>query len=930
MALHLIVGPSNAGKSGRLAEVLRANTGGQNLLVLPTAPDMRRAEREFASKRMLGVRATALDGWVEELWGLYGDGRRFVSDAARSVLVADAAAELPGLLEEAGASRGFVRLLARLITLSPDPIVAQDGLAAACGKVIARYEHLLEDAGLIEPVNAYSELAGCPPPFSGIVAVNRFTDLSTAQERFLLAMSRDSEVHAALTWTEGGPASAALDPLVARLSEAAVSVITLPADDSYTEPGLQVLTESLYAPDGMERPVPPSLRIGGAAGSNAECALMACQAARARADVGGSVVIAFKDPAPRTETLRAALAAEGLEADFDVVLPLVRTALGRAMIALLDGVYGESEHRERLTAFLSSPYSGMSTERAAELDRDWRRVRAGRGRILRDVRDEGPPVSRVVKLAETVAGRPVTLDNAEAWQKLAGLLLANAGTTPDDPRSVADAAAHRALLDLVSELSSLRKGGVSFAEFKEGLEDARVVTGKESGDSDVLVTEIERIRGRRFDTVIIGGLTASEFSSERPRPLSAVLAESLGQAPMEDGAIRARALFHTTVTRARKRLVLVRQVYDAKGDPVRQSVFVDEVLDVFRSREQASEGLPPTGLIEETVEQLSGPGAHLPALTHGRKARRSRASASNAVVVRGALSDASALEALAVPREYSVSEIEAYLACPYKWFFDRIVSPKETDTAFDAREKGSLAHSIVANFYALWNEDGARRVKAEDLDEALVLLDGVERTMADAARRGVQGLEEELSLAQAAQWARDIIRRDPDYLPGFVPLHHEFRFGEDAQRPVLLGGVSLRGSIDRIDSSPVGVVVTDYKSARTLSGAKSFAGNGVVQAPVYLAVAASQLGAAPLGCGYRSFRGHNVRGAWLSGAFEDSSWARGDALEESELSAVIEDATERLSEAVRRIRSGDITPQPLSRASCRSCAAATFCGGGHR
>lgn len=932
MALHLILGPSNAGKSGLLGDALRAATGGQPLLVLPTAPDARRAEKEYAGKGMLGVRVTTLDGWVEELWGLYGDGRRFVSDASRNVLMAEAATGLSGILEESGSSRGLVRLLSRLVTLSGDPVVAKDGISAALRDAIARYEHLLEHAGMIEPVRACAALASQPPPFSGVVAVNRFTDLSSAQERFLVAISRHAEVHIALTWEEGRPATAVLEPLVARLSAVAASVSTLPADDSYTDHGLQDLAESLYSPDGAERPMPSSLRIAGAVGLNSECALIAQQAARARAAVRGSVVIAFKDPSSRLEALRTALAAEGLEAEFDVVQPLTRTSLGRAIIALLDGVSGEKESRERLTAFLASPYSGMRSERAAELDRDWRRTRAGITRILQDARAAEPASGRVVKLAEEVAERPVTLKTAEIWQKLAGLLLKNAiASGHDELQTLVDAAAHRAVLDLVFELAGAREEGVSFDELKEGLRNARVVTGRETGDSEVLVTEVERIRGRRFDTVIIGGLTAAEFSSERARSLADVLAEALGQTPTVESALRERALFHTVVTRARKRLVLVRQVYDAKGDPIRQSAFIDEVLDVFRSQEQAAEGLPPRGFTEDALDHQSGSRAHLPALTEGRRAERDRrASANIAAAARGALSDTAALEDLAQEREYSVSEIETYLACPYKWFFDRVISPRETDAAFDAREKGSLAHSILAAFYAAWNEGGARRVDAERLDEALALLEEIEFTMAETARRGVRGLEEELALAQAAHWARDIVRRDPEYLPGFVPLHHEFRFGEDADRPVLMGGIPLRGSIDRIDVSRAGVIVTDYKSSSTLSGAKAFAGNGIVQAPVYLAVAAAELRVPPLGCGYRSFKSHTVRGAWLGGAFDDCSWASVDALDEAGLRGVVQDAIERMTVAVEGIRSGDIAPRPLSRARCKSCAAATFCGGGGR
>lgn len=928
MALHLIVGPSNAGKSGRLNEVLSGASRGQPLLVVPSSPDVRTAERELAGKRMLGVRVTTLDGWVEELWGLHGDGRRFVSDAARRALVADAASGMHGALEESGATPGFGRLLSRLVALVADPVVPKDGLAAALGIAMSRYDRLVESVGLVEPVAAYAALALDPPSVSGPVAVNRFTDLSVAQERLLVALSRDSEVHIALTWDEGSPASAVLDPLVARLCDSAASVSTLPPDQVYTEPGLQALAETLYSPDGEAHPLPPSLRIGGAVGVNAECALVAQQAAAASTEMGGSVVIAFKDAAARLEPLRVALAAEGLDAEFDVAQQMIQTAFGRAMAALLDGVSDDPDHRERMIAFLTSPYSGMETDQAASLDREWRRKRAGRGRVAREVRAAGSPVGRIVELAGMVAGAPVTQESGSNWQELAGLLLANAQAAgSDDVQGLADAAAHRTLIGIVFELASVREQGASFDELKAALRETRVVTARETGGSDVLVTEVERIRGRRFETVIIGGLTAAEFSSERPRSLSLVLAEALGQPAAGDGALRERALFHTAVTRARKRLVLVRQVSDAKGEPVRQSVFMDEVFDVYRTREQATEGQPPADLVELGVEQ-AGLVTHLPALTNGRHAERVRRCLATGVIpARGALENPAALQSLAQAREYSVSEIEAYLSCPYRWFFDRVISPRETDAAFDAKEKGSLAHSILASFYTAWGADGARRVKAENLDEAFALLDGIERTMVEAASRGVRGLEEELALAQAVEWARGIIREDPDYLLGFLPLHHELRFGTDAGRPVTIGGVSLKGSIDRVDVSAGGVVVTDYKSARTLHGGRSFASKGLVQAPVYLAVAASEFGVSPLGCVYRSFKSQEVRGAWLRDALGGCRWSSRDAFDVEELQEVIQEAIECMRRAVEGIRSGDIAPRPLSKSVCERCPAVTFCGG---
>jgi hypothetical protein len=484
------------------------------------------------------------------------------------------------------------------------------------------------------------------------------------------------------------------------------------------------------------------------------------------------------------------------------------------------------------------------------------------------------------------------------------------------------------LLDAVSEVLAVAPVGGGCRGVTRALSVSKVAVGAQSRNPRVLVTEAERLRGLRFDVVILGGMTSSEFSAERPKPLSAVLLETLGQPAGSEERLAERMLFHAVISSARKSLFLVRQSVDSKGEDVRPSVFIDEVLDVYRTLEQAERGEIPPGM--ELIAHLAGDVVSAaPAFGPARREVRLRlgGTGSAPVIGRGRIEDPAVLETLALEREYSVSEAETYLSCPYRWYYDRVVSPRELDAEFDAAERGSLAHRLLARFYEEWTSSGKGRVTAANLDEALRLFDRTAAETDAGGRVAPQRLEERLSHAKAVSWARSVVEDDVAFLPGFRPTRHEFRFGGDAGPAVSIGGVALRGSIDRIDSGPAGLVVTDYKSSSSMKGASSFPTYGLLQAPLYMKVASELLDMPALGGVYRSLRTLEVRGLWRGDVLEtDSRWKDKDGVDEAGGAECVEDAIARLREAVAGMREGRIPRAPGVSGACRYCGIRATCG----
>lgn len=476
---------------------------------------------------------------------------------------------------------------------------------------------------------------------------------------------------------------------------------------------------------------------------------------------------------------------------------------------------------------------------------------------------------------------------------------------------------------------SRTRGEAVLLDVVESIQDADVGSGAIERPGAVLVTEVHRLRGRRFEGVILGGLTSSEFSSERPEPLIASILPLLGLSPGTTERLSERLLFHTVATRASRRLALVRQAADSRGEALRPSVFWDEVLDLYTAAdEEPTHGtaLPPGLSLDETV----GPGgtAALPAFTAGRRALRDDMTQAGVSWSRrmGEVADERLVERLSAVETFRVTEIETYAACPYRWFWSSKLRARGLDREVDAAERGQHAHAILARFYREeFPRLGVSRIHVGVVEDAV---EGVMR--AAAAERGALrfpavGLAEELSLGECENWAKGIVVDDISWLPGFRPVGTEVSFGHE-DRGFEFGGVRLQGRIDRVDISPDGVVVTDYKSSAKVPGAATLGQERLIQAVVY-AHAAAEIYERPIAGGiYRSLRSPKARGFVVSGRCDvPAQGSDKDVLDESGLDAISAEAARLVASAAEGIRAGRIEPDPSTKTACNYCGAAPFC-----
>ncbi len=931
MSLTLVTGRANAGKTGPLyaaieASLERAETP---VLLLPTDPDVRRARGEFARLRRPGVLITTLDRWVSTLWELHGDGTRLVEPGVRAALVDRALGESElEVLRASSRYPGLAELVSSVArAVPPGAEVVSAGAPAEMLRVVRAYQGLLAENDLVEAVHAAQLLSERAPEVGGTVVANRFDDLSVAQETLLCGLARTNEVLIGLTWEEGFPATTALDGLVSRLELACESRLHVPTGAARTP--LEAFEAALYRGGPALQPT-EAVQFGLAAGMEAECALVARLAAEAVAagTAPDRIAVVFPNVASRLSALLAALGSERLDVDADVALPFGSTPLGKSVLAAIDSVRIETASRERALAFLQSPYAGAPAEVVSAADSRWRAYRKTGADLVADLCGRDAPAGPLLREIRTLVDGRITPASARDWQSLTARLIANAHLVRGlhGEEGALDAAAQRMLMRVLDEFAAV-EGVFGGGDLHRALAKSTLATGSLERPGRVQVTEARRLRSRRFDVIIIGGLTGAEFSIEDDRSLTSALQRELGGASGAEERLRNRMLFYLLTTRAREKVVLVRQATGSSGEERAAAVAFDEARDVYRD---ASDPECPDFGPDVTVHRirLHDLAAAAPAYGPGRRTARGGAGRCRPRLPnRGVVYSVAALEKLAATEEFSVSELETYLKCPYSWFFDRAVRPSDIDSEVDAAEVGSRTHRILQQFYRAWREDrGHERVTPPLLADALEVLADADARVHAEARVSAAGLAEELALAKASRWARQVVEDDATFLPGFIPVEHEFRFGSAVERPVSLGGISLKGSIDRIDRRDGRIVVTDYKSSSSVYGHGSFATYALLQIPAYGVVAAELLGDPLAGGLYRSLSTLSARGFWDPDFVEvGEHGCAPDACEPSEIEAVTTAAEEAISAAAAGIRSGDIAQRPYSSRACQYCGARTIC-----
>ena len=991
MPLNLIHGPPNSGRAGLIRTRFTAALDRDPVLVVPTVDDVYWFERELCEAgAVLGGAAMTFGALFRNIATAAGvpPGPE-LSSAQRlraiSVAVSERMGRLGPLRHSAarpGFPRAFARLLDELQAAGLDPAAVEAGAGTLEGSaylsdvaaLCSGYAEVRDRAARVDSHGIAREAIellrrDCSAWGERPVFLYGLDDLTPNQLELIEVLASQTDVTIALPFEAGNAALTARSRLLGQLREGigTTNEAETEPDPAHTDSSLLFHLARGFG-SSETAPAEPSsdLLLLRSAGVRAEAEAIAAEISKLIA--GGAdpaqVAVALRDPARRGPAIAVAIEANGIATALEAELPVAGTAVGGALVALLEAEFGPGRASD-LLRYLRGP-SGFSPGRVDWLERRLRRERIEDAATaltlwqgedgepprdlarLREAADRSPAAlsAAVGRLAATMAARPLRdEEDGPAPGTGEGLELRAAG-------AVADALAE------LAELGSLAPAPAELAATIAAL-NFRVWSGPVEGR--VRIASPYRLRAGRFDHVFVGSLQEGEFP-RRDRSGDPFLSEpqraSLGLDPRRDAEAEERYLFGVCLALPRKRLFLSYRDSDEAGGAEARSPLIDEVRALLAP---PSDGTAPDpveeaitrgrGLAEVVHPLAEAPGENELARSlaaHGPEAeaavllaavgiegelaarleRRFAAARATEAAARapGPLTNPAVTESLAAVGAYGGTTLEGFDQCSYRWFVGHELEPQPLDPIPDPLVQGGLMHAALDRLYrerpggdplprpgslAIWTERG-RELVAEIAAERELGSHPAERAMA----RRVERLLERFLAEEAG--------RDTG---GFEPWLLEAAFGEheDSERPVLqLDDWGLHGAIDRVDRAPDGrAVVIDYKVAGAVTPREKFEEQAKLQLPLYLLAVAAHWGAEPVGGLYHPLRGTSVRRPRGVIAAESAGDLAGyglydrDVVDPEGFDELLTESRRRAGEIVTRMRGGEIRRDPGPRRGLR-------------
>lgn len=622
------------------------------------------------------------------------------------------------------------------------------------------------------------------------------------------------------------------------------------------------------------------------------------------------------------------LAAESWAAAFDLVCSAVGTGFARGpAIALLGSPHFRFEDDgERLTpadvsaldrALAEHGYLGQLaslrsfvealTARAVTRPRFAAAARAGR--VLERVASDLEPLRSPAGVADHLR------------LLLAFITAHDAAPGPDDPLRSRQLRARAALL---GTLTSVRDAYARFDPSPVEFDDTAAVCRRwieaqtfapRTGEAGVHLLDSASARFGEFDEVQLAGLVEGEWPDLARRSIfySASVLRELGWPPDTLRLDGVRAEFADLLRLPRRRLTV--STFALESDAL---VSASSLLDEVRRAElDAVEDAPAAGRVFEH-EALGLEPVDARALDGDARAWASLRLASRGqheARFRGATDGHQA-------RVYSLTSLERYLECPFKFFAADVLraeEPPDDQSAPSPRARGRFIHDVLQRFFEAWDRAGGGPITIDTLDRARQIAIQVAEPLLEALGEADAALERarlfgtaistgliDIVLAQEAERpAEQVVERWLEHR-----FDGAFAIGPDGA-PVGLNGVA-----DRVDLLPGRRLrVIDYKSGREPEVKRA------LQVPVYALCAQESL----LKRDRQPWTVDEAAYVALGGAKRtlvpvvDAS----DGADESE--RTLAEARARLHEVLDGIARGEFPARPHEEYRCRYCAYSSIC-----
>jgi ATP-dependent helicase/DNAse subunit B len=539
------------------------------------------------------------------------------------------------------------------------------------------------------------------------------------------------------------------------------------------------------------------------------------------------------------------------------------------------------------------------------------------------------------------------------------------------------------VLSLLKELRPMASvGPVSIFEVREVLsERLTLLPQRPSGDryGKVWIAPIEAARGMSFDLVLVPGLAERMFPRkivEDPLLLDSLRSRLGAGLPIQKNRIaKERLLLRLAIGAASRAIVFSYPSIDlGKGRAKVPSFYLLEVARASQgelpdfetlARDAASSsgarlGWPAPrerGLAidaaefdlafladslrrEATEGEVQGSGRYLvlvsSALARSLRARFKRGRPHVFTYADGFLETSKVSREILAQhrleaRPYSVTALEKYSACPYRFYLYAILRlrPRETVEAvthLDPLTKGSILHVAQFEISKRLEEAGLLPLRPGNIAEALQLFEVVFDEVEER-------FEEDLAPAIPRIWKDELerirfdlrgwLRREASRDDGFVPYRREFTFGMRPTGPadpastlevaVLENGLRLRGAIDLVEKRAADgkVRVTDHKSGKVWMPEGAVLNGGENLQPILYTLA------------YEALTGESVESARLYFVTQRAQYAERVVRADEEALKVVAEFQRRLDEIIEE---GFFPASPKEKPGCEYCDYLAVCG----
>ena len=697
-------------------------------------------------------------------------------------------------------------------------------------------------------------------------------------------------------------------------------------DESEIDPLLDAVARRLLRPrpKGVEPLEPgPEVKIFDSSGVRNQAEALGAEVARlVSSGVGpGRIAVVTSSPSTEGKLIANVLERYEVQAGLEAETGAGATAVGSSLAALLRAVDGGTA--EDLIAWLRGPL-GPDRSTVDGLEFECRRYgeRTAEGAVRRYNRRSGerpPGWSDLVKGLKTEARATVPETVRGLVEAMIGRTLAGTPGWPPSPEAILEVRTAGAISGATEEVEEIfTNPKAQIRELQRALENGTITVWSSPTVGAVLITSPYSIRGKRFEHVLIASVQeGAAFDRERPGPfLSRTDRAGLGMPPRIDPEDQERYLFYSSLTAATNGVVISCMSSDEAGSATRPSPLVGLVEGLFEPKP------------ERGGRRASAPAFTLSDAPSPREVGRALAGSLREVdwqekkaedVAREAaghqVSDSWESELLELPSDliraagaelktrnlgpltsqpllddlaagrFGPTTVEAFAACPYLWYVQRLVSPDTLGPDPDPLKVGQAAHEVLQRIFerqggerpetgtiGTWL-DGAEQAIDEVFSDPKLALDGTDiasKVRKLRVRRMVVAF-----LEASAETPFGTFLPDPALLEfGFGPIEMKTPEG----RKWILAGRVDRIDLDRENGAGLGLgegvpaIVIDYKSGGVGALKRSdLADSGRVQMPLYLhAIPRTEQGSElrPVAGIYISLKDGERRGAFTPGLTE--------------------------------------------------------------